>query len=35
MPAVNLYLRTGFEKVGRRRNYYDNGDAAILMFKSL
>ena len=33
--AMRLYLGAGFEQVGRRRNYYENGDAAILMAKAL
>ena len=34
-PAVRLYSRAGFREVGRRRQYYDNGDAAILVSKQL
>ena len=34
-PALRLYNRTGFREVGRRRRYYDNGDAAILMSRML
>ena len=33
--AVRLYSRAGFIEDGRRRQYYDNGDAAILMSKTL
>jgi ribosomal-protein-alanine N-acetyltransferase len=29
--AIALYERLGFREVGRRKNYYDNGDDAILM----
>lgn len=31
LPAIHLYERFAFEKVGRRKNYYQNGDTAILM----
>ena len=33
--AMSLYLSAGFEQVGRRHNYYENRDAAILMRKAL
>jgi len=31
VEAIALYLRLGFREVGRRKNYYENGDDAILM----
>ena len=33
--AIALYRRLGFHEVGRRKNYYDNGEDAILMDISL
>ncbi|MBU5637310.1 ribosomal protein S18-alanine N-acetyltransferase [Geomonas sp. Red69] len=33
--AISLYRRLGFAEVGRRRNYYENGDDAILMDLSI
>lgn len=33
--AIALYRRLGFLEVGRRRNYYENGDDAILMDLSI
>ncbi|WP_163716354.1 ribosomal protein S18-alanine N-acetyltransferase [Mangrovibacterium lignilyticum] len=32
-PAVNLYLRQGFEVFGERRAYYKDGSKALLMRK--
>ncbi len=29
--AIALYQQFGFQEVGRRKNYYSNGDTAILM----
>ena len=34
LPAISLYNKCGFIICGRRKNYYDNGDA-ILMRKQL
>ena len=31
LPAIHLYEQFGFKEVGRRKNYYKNGDTAILM----
>jgi [ribosomal protein S18]-alanine N-acetyltransferase len=31
LEATALYLRLGFREIGRRKQYYDNGDDAILM----
>lgn len=31
LPAINLYKSFNFSEVGRRKNYYKNGDTAILM----
>ena len=31
VEAIALYLRLGFREGGRRKNYYENGDDAILM----
>ena len=31
MPALNLYSRLGFKKVGIRKKYYQDGMDAILM----
>ena len=28
-PAINLYKKFGFEQVGRRKNYYKDGDALL------
>ncbi|MBJ6800101.1 ribosomal protein S18-alanine N-acetyltransferase [Geomonas propionica] len=33
--AISLYRRLGFTEVGRRKNYYENGDDAILMDLSI
>lgn len=33
--ARHLYEQFGFKRVGREANYYDNGDAAILMLREL
>jgi len=30
-PALALYLRAGFEIVGRRKNYYRDGEDALIM----
>ena len=31
IPAIHLYELFNFQEVGRRKNYYKNGDTAILM----
>ncbi len=31
LPAIHLYKQFGFKEVGKRKNYYKNGDTAILM----
>ena len=33
LNAINFYLNKGFHKVAVRKNYYSNGDDAILMVK--
>ena len=35
MPAIHLYELFNFKEVGRRKNYYKNGDTAILMTRKL
>jgi len=35
IPAINLYEKNGFKKVGVRPKYYNNTDDAILMDKDL
>lgn len=30
-PAIHLYETFGFKQVGKRKNYYKNGDPALLM----
>ena len=32
-PAINLYLKYGFEKVGIRKKYYKNTEDALIMTK--
>ena len=34
-PAIQLYEIFGFKEVGKRKNYYKNGDTAILMTLNL
>lgn len=34
-PALALYLRLGYRKVGRRRQYYPDGEDAVLMTRCL
>ena len=34
LPALNLYKKVGFIRNGQRKNYYANGDDAILMYWS-
>jgi ribosomal-protein-alanine N-acetyltransferase len=34
-PAINLYSKYGFEKVGLRKKYYNNTDDAIIMTLNL
>ena len=31
LPAINLYKDFDFKEVGKRKNYYKNGNTAILM----
>lgn len=31
LPAINFYRKRGFKTVGRRKNYYPDGEDAILM----
>ena len=31
LPAINLYLKSGFKKVGLRKNYYGLDENAIIM----
>lgn len=31
LPAINLYKKFSFLEVGKRKNYYKNGDSAVLM----
>ena len=31
LPAIKLYKNFNFKEVGKRKNYYKNGDTAILM----
>ncbi len=31
LPAIKLYKNFNFKEVGKRKNYYQNGDTAILM----
>ena len=33
LPAINLYLKYGFKKVGFRKKYYNHKDNAIIMTK--
>ena len=35
LPAMNLYINFNFKEVGKRKNYYKNGDTAILMTRYL
>ena len=35
IPAINLYLKFGFEQYNIRKNYYKNGENAILMKKQV
>lgn len=32
-PAIGLYEKFGFEKIGRRKGYYSNGENAIIMWR--
>ena len=32
-PAINLYEKSGFKEVSRRKNYYKDGETAIVMKK--
>lgn len=29
--AINLYQQTGFKEIARRKNYYSNGETAVIM----
>lgn len=33
--AIKLYLKMAFEHIGRRDNYYEDGEAALIMEKTL
>ncbi|MBE5741823.1 MAG: ribosomal-protein-alanine N-acetyltransferase [Clostridiales bacterium] len=33
--AINCYLKNGFDKLGERKRYYENGEDAIIMEKKL
>ena len=35
IPAITLYENFGFDKVGLRKNYYDNHENAIIMTKKI
>lgn len=35
LPAIHLYELFDFKEVGKRKNYYKNGDTAILMTREL
>jgi ribosomal-protein-alanine N-acetyltransferase len=35
IPAINLYIKFGFEQYNIRNNYYKNGENAILMKRQL
>lgn len=35
LPAIHLYELFQFQEVGKRKNYYQNGDTAILMTRNL
>ena len=35
IPAIKIYEKCGFEKVGFRKNYYGNNNSAIIMTKYL
>jgi ribosomal-protein-alanine N-acetyltransferase len=36
VPAISLYLKSGFRQVGERKGYYrDNGEDAVLMDRYL
>lgn len=35
LPAIHLYELFNFKEVGERKNYYKNGDTAILMTREL
>ena len=34
-PAINLYLKRGFRKIGIRRSYYQDGEDAYYMMKGV
>lgn len=31
LPAISLYKKMGFEEMGRRKRYYENGEDALMM----
>ena len=35
IPAIELYLKHGFKKVGMRKKYYNNTDDAVIMTKEI
>lgn len=35
IPAINLYKKYGFEKVGVRKKYYNNLEDALIMTKKI
>lgn len=35
VPAINLYLKRGFSKIGIRKNYYQDGEDAYYMMKGV
>ncbi len=35
IPAINLYLKCGFEKINVRKKYYSNGENAIIFVKEI
>ena len=35
LPAQNLYIKHGFDKISERKNYYSDGEDAVIMAKEL
>ena len=35
LPAQNLYIKHGFEKISQRKEYYSDGEDAVVMAKEL
>ena len=35
IPAKNFYLKSGFEKISTRKNYYPDGENALVMVKEI